>query len=343
MAILYSQTREESAGLLKLVIAEMGRHVAPFNPDNFAVWYEHLAGINPGLSQAIKAALAVQPALGAETMDALHRAHVAEIDDDATQVAQGRFEKAMGAMAEQAAATDRDARDFSAQLEGLSRVLSTEGASASEMSPQVERVADGTHRMQSALADLTHAVSEGQSEIERLRQELTRSRTEAITDALSQLLNRKGFDDALRKLMSRPAASGSAHCLLMLDIDHFKRVNDTFGHPVGDTVIQTLGQLLGRVTNSPGQWAGRVGGEEFAILLSDSSLAQAVKLAQVMRSLIGATKIRRRGSDEVLTSVTVSVGVAASIAGDDALSLMSAADAALYRSKAAGRDRVTTA
>ena len=343
MAILYSQTREESAGLLKLAIAEMGRHVAPFNPDTFAVWYEHLAGINPGLSQAIKAALAEHPALGAEIMDALHGAHVAEIDDEATLAAQGRFEAVMSAMAEQAAATDRDARDYSDQLEQLSRALGEHGNVAANVSPQVERVAGGTQRMQSTLADLSRAVSEGQSEIQRLRQELTRSRTEAVTDALSQLLNRKGFDDALRKLMSRPAVPGSAHCLVMLDIDHFKRVNDTFGHPVGDTVIQTLGQLLGRVTNGPGQWAARVGGEEFAVLLSDSSLAQAVKLAQAMRGLVGATKIRRRGSDEVLTSVTISAGVAASMLGDDALSLMSAADAALYRSKAAGRDRVTAA
>lgn len=345
MPTQYPHDRDESAALLKRVITEMGQHDAPFNPTSYAVWYEHLAGINPALSHALESARRQQPRLGAEVIEQLSRNHVADPDAEATQAARGQFEKIMSQVAEQAQSTGHDAQAYGHQLAGLSRALQGDDAPphATAITPHLIQVADSTHRMQTAVAELARTVSESQSEIERLRLALDRSRTEAITDALSQLLNRKGFDEALRRVLAQPAASGRVHCLVMLDIDHFKRVNDTHGHPVGDSVIQALGLLLRRVAAGPGQYAARVGGEEFALLLADATLAQSAQQAQQVRALLSTTKIRKRGVAEPLAPITLSAGVAALMAGDDAASLMAAADAALYRSKEAGRDRVTVA
>ena len=345
MPTSYPQTREQSAALLKLVIAEMGQHDTPFSPLSFAVWYEHLAGTNPSLSQSLAQLRGQHPRLAAADIEALYRDHIAEPDAAATKAAYGEFQAVMSSVAQQAADTGREASVYGGQLEGLSRALRAEDGSTpgTALSPQLNVVADGTQRMQTNVAALAHAVAVGQTEIERLRQALDRARAEAVTDPLSQLLNRKGFDDSMRKMLAKPAPAGRAHCLVMLDIDHFKRVNDTHGHPVGDTVIQTLAQVLKRVADGPGLAVARVGGEEFAVLMAESSLALATQLAQALLSLVRATKIRKRGTQEIIASVTISAGLAAYATGDDASSLIAAADAALYRSKQAGRDRVTVA
>jgi diguanylate cyclase len=345
MSQMYHQTRDETAAILKRVIAEMGQHDAPYHPVTFTVWYEHFAGINPSLSRAIELSRQQHARLSGDTIEALYRAHVAEPDAEATRNVSGQFEKVMAVVAEKAQATGRDAQIYGGQLEGLSRVLRADqdAATTTTLTPHLNEVADGTQRMQSAVAALAQAVAEGHSEIQRLRDALDRSRTEAITDPLSLLLNRKGFDEALRKTLAQPAPSGKSHCLVMLDIDHFKRVNDTYGHPVGDTVIQTLGQLLQRVAQGPGVAPARVGAEEFAVFMADSTLGQADQLAQAVQGLVPGTRFRKRGSQETIATVTISAGVAAYTKGDDGAALVAAADAALYRSKQNGRDRVTVA
>ena len=345
MPLHYQQTRDESAALLKRVIGEMGQHDAPYSPTTFAVWYEHLAGINLSLSQAMKVCLASNSRIQASHIERLYQDHLADPNAEAAQAAAAQVTRVMSNMAEKAEATGRDAEVYGQQLKGLSQALKSDDSAdrSASLTPHLNQVASGTHRMQEAAAALAQAVSDGQAEISRLREALDRSRTEAITDPLTQLLNRKGFDEALRGMLAQSAPSGKAHCLVMLDIDHFKRVNDTHGHPVGDSVIQTLGVLLKRAAIDPGMSAARIGGEEFAVLLPQGTVAQAAQLAQTVRSLVSATKIRKRGAQEVIVTVTVSAGVAAYGPGDDAASLMAAADAALYRSKEGGRDRVTVA
>ena len=345
MPMHYEQTRDESAALLKRVIAEMGQHDAPFSPTTFAVWYEHFAGINPGLSQAMAVCLTSNRRINTAHIERLFQDHLADPSAEAAQATAAQVTRVMSNMAQKAEATGRDAADYGLQLRGLSQALDSGDPSdrKATLTPHLDQVASGTQRMQAAAADLAQAVAEGQLEIKRLREALDRSRTEAITDPLTQLLNRKGFEEAMRSMLAAPAPPGKAHCLVMLDIDHFKRVNDTHGHPVGDSVLQSLGVLLNRVAKEPGVSAARVGGEEFALLLAQGTAAQAVQLAQAVRGLVSATKIRKRGAQEMVVSVTISAGVAAYGPGDDAASLMAAADAALYRSKESGRDRVTVA
>jgi diguanylate cyclase len=143
-------------------------------------------------------------------------------------------------------------------------------------------------------------------------------------------------------LAARPPA-GQSHCLAIFDIDHFKRVNDTHGHQVGDTVIETVGQVLARVASGPGIFPARIGGEEFAVLMRSATPAQALQMAEAVRALVRAVKVKKRGTQEVIASVTISAGIASWVPGDESADLVAAADAALYRAKAAGRDRVTMA
>ncbi len=345
MSLQYNQSREVSAALLKLVIAELGRHEAPFDPISYALWYEHHAGINPALSKAVLALQQKQPRLSADQVRKLHHDHVAEPDDTDTQSTQTGFLRVMDVVVDQASATGREASDYGSQLALFSRALQADDVLEApiQLNEQLSQVEAGTSRMQSVVAALAQAVAAGRAEMTELRQALDRSRVEATTDALSQLLNRKGFDDALREVLRQQASGGRAHCLVVLDIDHFKRVNDAHGHPVGDSVIQTVGQLMNKLARGEDFFAARIGGEEFAVLCRNSSVTHATQLAQGICALVRGTTFRKRGTQEAIAAVTISAGVAACVKGDDAASLLASADAALYRAKAAGRDRVVVA
>jgi diguanylate cyclase len=164
----------------------------------------------------------------------------------------------------------------------------------------------------------------------------------ARTDELTGLLNRRGLLDGIEQLAPAVQARGQALALLMIDLDHFKKVNDTHGHLMGDRVIQALGEILRSAVTGANHSAARYGGEEFALLLSQTSLDKSIELAETVRNRTKAMKIRNRTTQEVLLTVTISGGVTAMKPDDDAASLISRADAALYAAKNSGRDRVVT-
>lgn len=168
-------------------------------------------------------------------------------------------------------------------------------------------------------------------------EEVERLANEAQTDGLTGLLNRKTFCARLENVLDRldrrrPCA------VIMLDIDHFKRINDGFGHPAGDEVIRTVADVIRRTVRK-GDFAGRYGGEEFVLYLEDVDGSQAIQAADRLRLLIRNVKYRFAGKEVV---VTASIGLACypdhGLRGDP---LLRCADEALYRSKSAGRDRVT--
>jgi diguanylate cyclase (GGDEF)-like protein len=167
----------------------------------------------------------------------------------------------------------------------------------------------------------------------RLRAELRRL---AVTDDLTGLANRRAFRLTLSNELARSVRSQRPVCLLMLDLDHFKRVNDTFGHGAGDAVLATMGMLLGsRMHRSGIDVAARVGGEEFAVILPETDEVGGSIAAERLR-----IEVMSRAAD-ILT--TVSIGVAASHPGDDADTLLRAVDKALYQAKALGRNGVAVA
>ena len=121
----------------------------------------------------------------------------------------------------------------------------------------------------------------------------------------------RGAKHGLHDMLRHPPPAGSTHCLIMIDIDHFKRVNDTHGHQVGDRVLEGLGTVLRSMPAEPGMACARYGGEEFAILLPDTSLNKAVQMAEAVRSRTRGIRLRNRSTQAVELTVTVSAGVAA--------------------------------
>lgn len=173
------------------------------------------------------------------------------------------------------------------------------------------------------------------SEIKTLQAELHR---QAIRDPLTKLYNRRYLEESLEREMSRAFRENIPLSILMLDIDHFKRFNDTYGHRAGDAVLRELGKVLLWNTRSGGDIACRYGGEEFVIVLSDTSLQAAQKRAEQLRARLEEMHIAVGEND---LTATVSIGVAAYPAhGNTGEEVLDAADKALYQAKRAGRNRV---
>jgi diguanylate cyclase (GGDEF)-like protein len=158
----------------------------------------------------------------------------------------------------------------------------------------------------------------------------------SYTDGLTGLSNRRHLIEALDAEVARQGRTRLPYCLVLIDLDHFKRVNDTHGHLQGDEVLRELGALMQRCVRSPTDLAARLGGEEFALLLPDTSLSEAQAVCERLRQALAD---RLFGDTGARFAVTVSMGVVES-RGLSAERALREADHQLYRAKAAGRDRV---
>ncbi len=174
-----------------------------------------------------------------------------------------------------------------------------------------------------------------QDELHRRNDELS---AETSTDELTGLPNRRALGRLLPQLVERARSRGERVGVLVVDIDHFKQVNDSYGHLIGDVVLRTVARRL-RSGLRQEQVVGRWGGEEFLVLAADSSLDDAARVAERLRATVGFDPVPADNGQHV--SVTVSIGVAAG--SGDATDLLRHADAALYVAKAQGRNRVVTA
>jgi diguanylate cyclase (GGDEF)-like protein len=180
--------------------------------------------------------------------------------------------------------------------------------------------------MADQLAEREHALRRALKEQTRLAQ----------TDSLTGLYNRRFLRDAVQRQIAVATRTGKPFSLILFDLDHFKRVNDAFGHDAGDVVLAQTARVLMSIVRSS-DFAVRHGGEEFAVLLPDTNLAVAAERAEEIRQAI-ESNVCICGT-EVLR-VTASFGVVQFEAGADDAALLTAVDAAMYAAKAAGRNRV---
>ena len=193
---------------------------------------------------------------------------------------------------------------------------------------------------------ITHAfkgqIEDANREINSLREQLKSIQQEACIDPLTQINNRRSFDKELQRLIDeQQSATTEPLCLIITDIDHFKRCNDQYGHVMGDKILQSFAKILSHVTENCG-FCARYGGEEFVVLLSGHCLDEASKVAEKIRQTTERMQIKQRNLTEAIDTITTSLGVARYAAGESAIDFISRADALLYDAKEAGRNRVVS-
>lgn len=184
-------------------------------------------------------------------------------------------------------------------------------------------------------------LEEAAGQVETLRSRLSHAEQAVLKDVLTGLGNRRCFDVTMERAIQDCRRNGISLALIMCDIDHFKRINDAFGHQVGDEIIKMFSRVIESCARE-GDTVARYGGEEFAIILPSTDRATASALAERMRKQFEAKRLTVRETDQQIGQTTASFGIALYRPGDDLKALVQRADAKLYCAKTAGRNRVET-
>jgi len=329
---------ERDVSVLKTVLPLMSRHAAGYHPISYAVWYEYAKGTQVDLHREVDEELRRAGRLSTTSTYTIYSKYLVEPAEKALITARTGLLELVEQVKLAVLDANRDTAGFDTKLNSFQRQLST-ATTVQDLGGHINEMLAETQRVGTGFGKLTNHLERSQAEVKRLTDELHKVREDALTDTLSGLLNRRGFDRELQR-MARENGMADYLALIMLDIDHFKKVNDTYGHPLGDRVIAAVGEVIRRCVGLTGV-AARYGGEEFAVLLPARGAEFAESLAQTIRLRVEEGKIRRRQAEEPIGGVTVSAGVAVWQGEGEVDSLVERADQALYASKRGGRNRVT--
>ncbi len=335
----YNDTVSQSGEYLRLAIPLLTRHAMAANPVNYAVWYEYVAGRNDVLVQEIENLLKQNAKLNETQLAALYQKHVSEFDAEGMKKLSLEMRQLIVSIADMATHSGAEAQKFSHALTDRVQRFNSGEMSVEALRDVISGLLADTTAMRDSITAIQGQLLESKSKAEKLGHELKRVREEVVTDMLTGLLNRKGFSQALDSETVRVSESRNLS-LLMIDIDHFKQVNDTYGHLLGDKVIRFVGMTVkDRIKGK--DIAARYGGEELAVLLPETSLAGARSVAEEIRRAVATARIQRLDNGQAIGAITVSLGVAQYRPGETHEALIARADAALYRSKESGRNRVS--
>lgn len=308
-------------------------------PGNFELWYTHLSGGNPALSTRLAALVHADVVPTPEQLSRLHADCMApEVDIDAIADGSEQLDRAAQAMVEHVVGNQAALHAYGETLSGVA-VRLNQDQTVGGLVQAVAMLTAETARASERNRTLEHQLASSVTRITRLRQDLAEAKQDATTDGLTGLSNRKAFDSRLRRRIGRARADQEALSLILLDIDHFKRFNDTYGHRTGDLVLRLVGRVI--ADNIKGRdTAARYGGEEFAIILSGTELRASAIVAGQIRVVLDGKRLTTKREQRHHGGVTISAGVAQLWPGDTTGSLIERADAALYAAKHAGRNRV---
>jgi diguanylate cyclase len=336
----YQDSAPRSAEILRLALPSISKHGGSFVPTAYAVWYEHLAGTNARLSSDLNRHLEQAEQLDPEVIADLYAEHILTRNVDNTRVLQKSLEhlalQLEKNVANSSGTAERYARTLDAGQSELAKVTDTTALQA-----LLQKLIESTRDTRTSVGSLRAELDAQQSELRAVRARLGKLETEVAKDPLTGLLNRRGLDEAVQQLRAGGMDLTSAS-VLMIDVDHFKRVNDSYGHLFGDQVLCATARMLNSVIKGR-DVAARFGGEEFVVLLPETPESGAVTLAEQFRDTFSQAKVRRTGSDKVIDKLTVSIGVACPRPGEPLESALDRADAALYQAKNDGRNCIKVA
>jgi diguanylate cyclase len=330
---------ERTLAFAKTAINQIKALKLSAHPRNFEIWYAYATGHNPGLNQAINDFLARDARLTDHELERIYDKHLSPVRfservDEVGGKIIGEIDQVMS-MIDVAIGS---ASDYGESLAGAAEHM-VHDIDRDQLRLIVETLVRSTQEVEVTNQVLQKRLVDSREEIRELQENLEVVRTESLTDPLTTLSNRKYLEDAITHLIGDAQAKGTPLSVILTDIDHFKKFNDTYGHLTGDQVLRLVAVTLKQ--NLKGRdVAARYGGEEFAVLLPRTILADGVTLAEHIRRAVMSKELIRRSTGETLGRVTISLGVAAWRKGDTMASLLERADSCLYAAKDAGRNRV---
>lgn len=317
----------------------MARHRVAPTPQNYHVWYEHTRGANSELSAAIAERIASDRPFSADFNVGLYDQFIARpLNSGELRAAQSGTRALLHSFLQEVFMANQAASAYEESLTGYSNELKS-ATRSTDVEGLVKTLLEETTKMAVVSHDMKERLDEATRRAETLQEQLVRLQKEATTDALTGLHNRKAIDDRLVELKRNFDDKSEPFSVIMLDIDYFKKFNDTYGHAIGDHILKMVAGAL-QNNGHDGSFAGRFGGEEFIVLLPKTTMASAGALAEKLRRSISEKRLKLAKSGKSVGQVTISAGVTEFVSGDDVESVLERADKALYEAKAGGRNNV---
>ena len=328
--------------MTEAVLAALAAYRLLPTPENYRIWHVHLCGEDPALSRMLRSLQDSGEAIDeARCAEIYERFFVRAAEERALLRAGQRLSDLAGELTREVrSSAARRPATASSLSEARERVMAA--PNALRIQTIVRGMIDETARMQSHADQVDAHLRASMAEIESLRRDLQTAWSEARTDGLTGIANRKHFDQALRVAAAQAIEHQMPACLMLADIDHFKHFNDQYGHALGDQVLKLVAGLL-RHNVKGRDLVARYGGEEFAVILPATRLVDAYSLVDRLRELVASRQIQLRDRSQSLGRVTLSIGLTEFRAGEACSEWIARADLALYEAKREGRNRVIAA
>jgi diguanylate cyclase len=317
----------------------MAEHNVPATPQNFEVWFRFVLGTAPELSRTLNILIDNKREFDSATNRSLYLTHIAaEADREAPHAEiSDQLHKLLSGAQGYLARSLSDHRDHVQALGGVAA--------------QIQENADPRSIIQGLMGELSKAVTRATTmeshfnaslqELDTIRSNLAAAEQRSKTDSLTGLANRLALDEFLRAAQTAAMESHEPLSIFVLDVDNFKSFNDKFGHQFGDQVLQLISRMLKDGVRSH-DLAARFGGEELVGVLPGTDIHACATVAERIRQTIAQRQVTRRSTGEILSSVTVSIGVAQFVPGETLAALFERCDRALYAAKRGGRNRTVT-
>lgn len=320
-----------------MVLATMRRRGISGLPRNYELVYEALNASNPRMTKEFEM-LGRNP--GQDELDELGKRHFPH--HHRTGIVQGAHERISGELEGML----RLLKQEQTSLESYSKLLgetynriSSKSASSSDILSSIIGVLSNAtgDTMEKGKVVVEHMVQRAR-EMEQVKLELDEYKRIANTDPLTRLSNRRAFDEVLSSIYNNQR-DAMYYSLILADIDHFKKFNDTYGHPVGDRVLGVVAAVM-KSTLRKDVFIARTGGEEFAVALQGTNLDVTLEIAERIRRAVEATPLKNQKTGVDYGPITLSLGVCMASDAEGAEELYKKADVALYNAKNSGRNRV---
>ncbi len=317
------------------------RNTLPAYPRSYELWYTYAAGYNHGLNRAINQVVKDKGKLSTKDMQSIYGQFLAptRLGDRLNEVGTKVTQEVDGIVDSIKMSVDVTT-DYGLSLEKAGAKLKSL-KDPQKLERFIANMAQATQNAVASNKQLESQLIESKRQIEALQANLEAIRYESLTDELTTLSNRKHFDNTIDRVHNEAREAGTSFALLLTDIDHFKKFNDTYGHQTGDQVLRLVALAVKQNVSSK-DTACRYGGEEFAIILPQTSLEEAAEISEKIRVSVMSKELVKRSTGENLGRITISIGISTFQKGDTSHSLIARADEALYAAKRSGRNLVKT-
>jgi diguanylate cyclase len=319
---------------LKLTLPDMHKHRIPVTPENYSVWYEYSSGANSALIKKIDTIKSSNTPFTQTINDHLYDLCVAQRPGGAINQLNANVKTVIDNLLHQIKNENSASQTFSDSLKSLSKEVANI-QQLSDIESLITRLLSENHKRNDEANQFKQQISAMSDEVIKLDQRLKKVAQDANTDALTGIYNRRGFNQKLMYYIEKLPCQFS---LVMIDIDHFKRLNDTYGHLTGDKVLKFVASLIGK--NIKGSdYLARFGGEEFVVILPKTNLQNALCVANNIRCYLASQKLYDSTENKQLGRLTLSMGVASYLKGDTTEKIIDRADKCLYEAKESGRNK----